>query len=368
MTDLKNYHADLLFLKRTSFWTIVGWTIICLFSTFWSVATEKEIALELARKEALTVFNKDQAFRFWATNHGGVYVPATKTTPPNPNLSHIPDRDIVTPEGKNLTLMNPAYMLRQVIDQYGDLYKIKGKITSLKLLNIVNEPDSWERQALQAFDNGVKEVFEVKLVEGVPLLRLMKPMYTMEGCLKCHESQGYQVGDVRGGVSVSIPLSPYYITSSRATLRIYLTHTFFGLVGFLVIIFIFYRGKSRLTERLAAETALHESSEKIKLFAYSVSHDLKNPAIALHGITKLLIKNYRDSLDEKGVLYCDRIMKSSNQIISLVEQINLYMSTKEQPIVLETINANEIFQTIRQEYANQLNKRKIKNRPQRGRF
>ena len=113
-------------------------------------------------------------------------------------------------------------------------------------------------------------------------------------------------------------------------------------------------------ERKRLISELQESSDKIKLFAYSVSHDLKNPAMALHGITKLLIKKHRDSLAGKEVVYCNRIMKLSDHIISLVEQINLYMSTKEQPIVLEKINAKEIFQTIRQEYSSQLSKREIK--------
>jgi signal transduction histidine kinase len=36
------------------------------------------------------------------------------------------------------------------------------------------------------------------------------------------------------------------------------------------------------------------------------------------------------------------------------------MSTKEQPIVLELINAKKIFQTIRQEYSSQLSQRGIK--------
>ncbi|MCK5916434.1 MAG: DUF3365 domain-containing protein, partial [Deltaproteobacteria bacterium] len=272
MTIIKNHHTDLLLLKRISLGVIVGWTVLCFFSAYWSVATEKEIVLDLARKEALTVFNKDQAFRLWATDHGGVYVPVTELTPPNPNLSHIPDRDIITPGGKSLTLMNPAYMLRQVINQYGDLYKVMGKITSLKLLNIINEPDAWERQALQSFDDGVEEVFAVELVEGDPFLRLMRPMHTINGCLKCHESQGYNVGDVRGGVSISIPMSPYYKMSYRAILEIYLTHTFFWLIGILVVVFIFFRGKSRLIERQKAAIELNESAEKIKLFAYSVSH------------------------------------------------------------------------------------------------
>jgi hypothetical protein len=33
----------------------------------------------------------------------------------------------------------------------------------------------------------------------------MKPLVTQEGCLKCHEHQGYKVGDIRGGVSVYVP-------------------------------------------------------------------------------------------------------------------------------------------------------------------
>jgi signal transduction histidine kinase len=113
-------------------------------------------------------------------------------------------------------------------------------------------------------------------------------------------------------------------------------------------------------ERKRLILELSESSDKIKLFAYSVSHDLKNPAIALHGITNLFIKKYRDTLDEKGTLYCDRILKLSDHIISLVEQINLYMSTREHPIVLETISSKKIFQTIRQEYSSQLSQRGIK--------
>ncbi len=112
--------------------------------------------------------------------------------------------------------------------------------------------------------------------------------------------------------------------------------------------------------RQKAEKKLQESSEKIKLFAYSVSHDLKSPAMALHGATKLLAKKYQDRLDDKGVQYCDRIVSISEQINSLTEQINLYMSTREQPIVPELINAKKIFQAIRQEYAGQLGDRGIK--------
>jgi light-regulated signal transduction histidine kinase (bacteriophytochrome) len=56
---------------------------------------------------------------------------------------------------------------------------------------------------------------------------------------------------------------------------------------------------------------LQEQKEMIKLFAYSVSHDLKSPAIAVSGLTQRLKKMYGDQLDEKGRSYCNRIVKTA---------------------------------------------------------
>ncbi|MBL6979366.1 MAG: MCP four helix bundle domain-containing protein, partial [Desulfobacteraceae bacterium] len=74
---------------------------------------------------------------------------------------------------------------------------------------------------------------------------------------------------------------------------------------------IYVRTKDELSElatafnqmaekRKKAEDELKESSEKIKLFAYSVSHDLKSPTMGIYGLTRLLHKNYGDILGEKG--------------------------------------------------------------------
>ena len=162
-----------------------------------------------AQKEAMTVVDKDQALRYWATSHGSVYVPASETTPPSEYLSHMAERDLTTPGGKQLTMMTPAYILRQVMSQYATLYSVKGHITSLNVLNPVNEPDEWEIKALQEFNNGKEEVMGVTVIDGNQFLRFMKPMYTKVGCLKCHAEQGFKEGDILGGVSVSTPLAPY---------------------------------------------------------------------------------------------------------------------------------------------------------------
>jgi len=114
-----------------------------------------------------------------------------------------------------------------------------------------------------------------------------------------------------------------------------------------------------ITDRKYAEEELKESSEKIKLFAYSISHDLKSPAIGLYGFTKRLHKDYADILDEKGQKYCEQILKTTEQIAALVGQINVFISTKETPLTIERLEIKEVLQMIREEFSTQLNIREI---------
>jgi PAS domain S-box-containing protein len=115
-----------------------------------------------------------------------------------------------------------------------------------------------------------------------------------------------------------------------------------------------------VTERVEVEEALQKSSEKIKLFAYSVSHDLKGPSVGIYGLTKLLHKHYGDILDEKGKYYCDQILEAAEEIAALVDKINTYISTKEAPPTIEGVKLKDILLMVRDEFAPRLNIRQIK--------
>ena len=169
----------------------------------------------LAIAEARACLNKDQATRLWAASHGGVYVPISEKTQPNPFLSNVPERDIQTPSGKVLTLMNPAYMIRQIMEQYSDLHGVRGRITGLKHFSEATAPDDWEKHALMTFKSGNEELLEFSEIEGAPFLRVMRSLATGSDCLKCHAHQGYHVGDVRGGISVSIPMASFLSYGSQ---------------------------------------------------------------------------------------------------------------------------------------------------------
>jgi K+-sensing histidine kinase KdpD len=104
---------------------------------------------------------------------------------------------------------------------------------------------------------------------------------------------------------------------------------------------------------------LKQKKEMIKFFAYSVSHDLKSPATGIYGLAKRLRDRSEGALDEKSIEYCNQLLKASEQMVSLVENVNSYIVTKETPLNIEKINVKEIMKEIRNEFFAILEERQI---------
>lgn len=117
--------------------------------------------------------------------------------------------------------------------------------------------------------------------------------------------------------------------------------------------------QNNIVERKKAEEQLKKHSKRIRLFAYSVAHDLKNPSIAIRGLAERLRTKCPELTHEQIAVYCDRILQSSQQIEELVNTINIFLSTKEETINPEAISIQELFETIRQEFSSRLNLKEI---------
>ena len=118
-------------------------------------------------------------------------------------------------------------------------------------------------------------------------------------------------------------------------------------------------GMLQIIKRREAEEDLIKQAEMIKHFANSVSHDLKNPAIAIHGLAKVLKKKHDELPQEKLENFIEQIVKSSEQIVFLSEDINTYISTRETQLHFTSLDLKHIWNAIREEFAPQLKKRKI---------
>ena len=210
------------------------WTVFIGIVLAWNIYHHKAETLEIARNHALAYFEKDVVYRGWSAGHGGVYAPITKDTPPNPHLAHLKERDITTPSGRKLTLINPAYMTRQAHELGAAKYGLHGHITSLNPIRPENAPDPWETEALEEFEKGSVEAVALDEVDGQSYIRLMKPLITKQGCLKCHAVQGYKAGDIRGGISVTVPMEPIWTIANADSKKIvsgYIAIWIFGLAG-----------------------------------------------------------------------------------------------------------------------------------------
>lgn len=159
--------------------------------------------LAMARERGAALFQLAELIREWNVRHHGIYVPVTATVLPNPYLEHL-RRDLVTHDGMQLTMVSPASMIREIAELAEQSDGIKIRITSLDPIRPANAPDAWEASALRRFEAGVPEI--VELIPGeAPVHRYMAPLKVGEACLECHRKQGYELGQVRGGISLTMP-------------------------------------------------------------------------------------------------------------------------------------------------------------------
>jgi HD-GYP domain-containing protein (c-di-GMP phosphodiesterase class II) len=186
----------------------LGWSLFIAFIIAFLAYQKYQQTIRLALLEAKTSTNKDLAYRKWVATHGGVYVPITSDTPPNPYLK-VANRDLNTTSGIQMTLINPAYALRQMTEQYSALYGIRSHLSSDKYINPSNAPDTWEKKAFNTLLKTRQPTYEMRTINGQQNLSYMIPFFIKPECMKCHAQQGYQIGDVRGALTITLPMSRY---------------------------------------------------------------------------------------------------------------------------------------------------------------
>lgn len=193
--------------KRYITGIIIFWLAVVTASAAWNVMQTQKSQFQIYLENGRSLFNLIVIAREWNAQQGGVYLPITDKIQPNPYLD-VPNRDVTTTSGQNLTLVNPAYMTRligELADQKND---VKFHITSLNPIRPMNAPEEWEAVALQAFEDGVQQEYYTYNGAGKStVFRYMAPLITQQSCLKCHEKQGYRLNDVRGGISITFPVN-----------------------------------------------------------------------------------------------------------------------------------------------------------------
>lgn len=249
----------------------LAWTIIIASIAFWDVGSEDQHIEVATLSEARSFFDLIITSRIWNASHGGVYVLITSDNPPNPYLD-IPDRDITTTDGRQLTMINPAYMTRQLSEIAAARNRVQFRITSLDPIRPENTPMPWEESAMKGFSSPGEELYKwSKADTGEQIFQYIAPLITELACLKCHAKQGYEEGDLRGAISITIPVTE---RMSMLELEIYRNTLIYFTVWFLGCIALLISHKFIRTEQLRRESALRELSvarEEVKILRGFIS-------------------------------------------------------------------------------------------------
>lgn len=345
---------------RLSVLAALLWTAALGLSLVWNLNQANNQAMSMAYSEARAILNKDITFRRWGTMHGGVYVPITETQKSVSWLSHVPGRDVTTTDGRKLTLLNPASMLRQMMDTFAEEYGIRGRITGLKYLNPDNAPDDWERQQLNAFTRGDKEeVWEVASIDGQPNLRYLRAMYMENGCNKCHAILGYKTGDMRGATGLNLPLAPYLAKVAETQVLLGISHIIIWLIGLVGIVLggrlsarwnqerekvqqelLQHRDhlETQVKERTLALSVAKEAAETANraksAFLANMSHELRTPMNGIMGMVDLAMKR---TSDEKTREQLNKAKQSSQILLTVINDILDLSKIEAERLVLENV-------------------------------
>lgn len=272
---------------------------------------QAKLIKQQVHEEANAILRQLVITRRWNSEYGGVYVKARPGDKPNPYLK-IPL--IYDTLGNVYYQKNPALMTRELSLYAAREDSFKYNITSLKPLNPTNLPDDWERGQLAAFGKGKTGVSEIIEKDGRHYYRLMRPLFIEKVCLKCHEEQGYKLGDVRGGISVTLPYDRY---RREVTVN---TMAMAGAAVLLVVLLVMVlRLFWRMSGRLALQNAeLEEAYEMKDRLVGIAAHDLRNPLTVVAGYAELLESSLPDSKDKDLVF---GIREASDRMLALIHEI-----------------------------------------------
>jgi len=136
------------------------------------------------------------------------------------------------------------------------------------------------------------------------------------------------------------------------------------IICFVVVMFIFIMFgvmlRSIIREIIAEKNEKDFILNRNKKFAYSVIHDVKNPAIGIHTMAMLLKKQYAEHLDDKGQYYFEIMEHVSQDIITLMENIYVFIQSGEHQLDIENVNIHDELTIIRKSIESLLEIRGIK--------
>ncbi len=95
-----------------------------------------------------------------------------------------------------------------------------------------------------------------------------------------------------------------------------------------------------------ARRELEMVNKELEAFSYSVSHDLRAPLRAIHGFAQAAIEDYGDRLDEVGMDYLERIVRSAERMGQLIDDLLSLSRLSQKDLNIGMVDLSTIAQEV----------------------
>ena len=209
---------------------------------------QNELVMEQARQQARVLYKQILLTRQWVSDHQGLFFVKTAGVTENPYLQ---EAAIKADDGTVFVKRNPAMVTRELSEYAARSGFCWFKITSLNPVNPENEPDTFEREAMERFEDGLTEYEAISETADGRVHRYIAPLLVQESCLTCHAEHGYLIGDIRGALSISVPLgwADKVIKKNNRSIVQYSVFCIFAVA--LALIYLFNKLVARRIDRLS---------------------------------------------------------------------------------------------------------------------
>ena len=165
---------------------------------------DNELIILQAQQQARMLYNQILITRQWVSEHNGLFVIRSESVDSNPYLD-MPS--IWDQNGSEYVMRNPAMVTRELSEYSQNKGLGSFRVTSLRPVNPANGPDDYEKLCMINFDNGSAESIAIRDTPEGRVVRYMAPLEVKDSCLGCHARHGYRQGDIRGALSITIPIA-----------------------------------------------------------------------------------------------------------------------------------------------------------------
>jgi PAS domain S-box-containing protein len=91
---------------------------------------------------------------------------------------------------------------------------------------------------------------------------------------------------------------------------------------------------------------LQVAKKELEAFSYSVSHDLRAPLRSINGFSQALQENYEQRLDDTGKDYLERIIRATQKMSNLIDQLISLAKVSRATLKVKDVNLSAITENI----------------------